>query len=170
MSARLKLSDDAVVVQLPERSTFDEAWKTRSGQMKTRGDGLDKTRKLWDKAGKAVGHQRLLRALRAYLGQKEPTCGFCGLSVWLNGQKYDHWIPDMGNPIAEQIQRTTAPEPYRSKVEAILGDAFTISYLDPCTFHDDGWITPRTSYAREKLREKASVLKAAGLVGIRQKE
>lgn len=173
MGAQLRLIDDhSNIVHLPIREpcTFDQAWSIRAGQMKTRGDGRDKTRTLWSKAAKKVGSTQLLGALRRYLGQKEPTCGFCGLSVWLNGQKYDHWLDAQtdaeGNPCAE---RTSAPEPVRARALASLGEPFVRSYLDPCTFHEDGYITPRTSFAKDKLREKAAVLKAAGVLGLRNK-
>lgn len=164
----LKLVHTAEIVQMPETSTFDEAWKARSGEMKTRGDGREKTRKLWDKHAKKVGQQRLLRALRAYLNRKEPGWGFCGLSVWLNGEQFDHWLEAPDKETASE-SRSRAPEPLRSRCLESLGDGFVLSYLDPCTFHEDGYITPRTSYALEKLREKASVLKASGIVGIRRK-
>ena len=42
----------AEILQFPmrEANTFDDAWKVRAGQMRRRGDGLEKTRKLWNKA------------------------------------------------------------------------------------------------------------------------
>lgn len=165
----LKLVHTAEIVQMPETSTFDEAWKARSGEMKTRGDGREKTRKLWDKHANKVGHQRLLRALRAYLNRKEPGWGFCGLSVWLNGEQFDHWIQDT-SPEFPDKPKQRFPSPQREKIEQVLGEAWCVSYLDPCTFHDDGYITPKTDYAKGKLMEKARELKAAGIAGLRKKD
>lgn len=150
-----------------EANTFDEAWACRAGQMKKRGDGSEKTRKLWNRHAAKVGQERLLEALRGYLREKEPTCGFCGLSVWLNGEKYDHWLSD-ANTVQKAEARPKAPEPLRSLIASQLGSDWTVSYLDPCTFHDDGWISPATGYAKGKLMEKGAALKAAGLRGIRK--
>ncbi len=152
-----------------EANTFDEAWACRAGQMKKRGDGLEKTRKLWNRHAAKVGQERLLEALRGYLREKEPTCGFCGLSVWLNGEKYDHWLPgpDDAKPLANA---PAFPEPMRSAVLALTSPEWVRSYLDPCVLHDDNWITPATEYAKNKLRERGRDLKAAGLVGIRNKD
>lgn len=164
----LKLATvDGVVQPMPEASSFDAAWACRTGQMKTRGDGRDKTRKLWVKAEKKVGCARLLEALKRYLREKEPTCGFCGLSVWLNGEKYDHWLEAPGSP--DTVPRQSAPPALRQRLESVLEETFLRSYLDPCAFHEDGYITPATDFARKKLLEKASILKAAGLAGIRRK-
>ncbi len=160
----------AEILQFPmrEANTFDDAWQARAGQMRKRGDGQDKTRKLWNRHAAKVGQERLLEALRGYLREKEPTCGFCGLSVWLNGEKYDHWLAHEAS--SGGVPRVCFPEPHRSAIAASLGEPFVISYLDPCTLHPDGWITPATGYAKGKLVEKGRELKAAGLVGIRAKE
>ena len=152
-----------------EANTFDEAWACRAGQMKKRGDGLEKTRKLWNRHAAKVGQDRLLEALRGYLREKEPTCGFCGLSVWLNGEKYDHWL-EVRQPDGSAEPRQRFPDEYRSRLCEALGEPFVISYLDPCTLHPDRWITPATEYAKNKLRERGRGLKAAGLVGIRNRE
>ena len=170
----LKLVQMDNVVNLPVRepSTFDDGWSARAGQMKKRGDGKDKTRKLWDKAAKKVGSAALLAALKRYLREeKEPTCGYPGLSVWLNGERYDHWLcaaPQPGQPTPEAASRS--PEPLRGSLLVLLGEPFVLSYLDPCTFHEDGFITPATEYAMRKLVEQKGALKAAGVVGIRRKE
>ena len=150
-----------------EANTFDLAWACRAGQMKKRGDGLEKTRKLWNKAAAKVGHARLLEALKRYLREeKEPTCGYPGLSVWLNGERWDHWLPT-----AEQVAITEAPPyPQRTALLASLGEPFVVSYIDPAVIHLDGWITPATNLARGKLVEKGRLLKEAGLVGIRNKD
>jgi len=153
-----------------EANTFDEAWSLRAGQMRKRGDGQDKTRKLWNRHAAKVGQERLLEALRGYLREKEPTCGFCGLSVWLNGEKYDHWLPSIADASNPTTERPRFHEPARSCLVKQLGESWVISYLDPCTLHPDGWITPATGYAKGKLVEKGRELKAAGLVGIRAKE
>lgn len=170
--AQLKLVEMDNVVNLPVRepSTFEVAWACRAGMMKKRGDGSDKTRKLWERHAKKVGSASLLEALKAYLREKEPTCGFCGLSVWLNGEKYDHWMPSepLGQGVASLQPR--APEAFRHVLVASLGEPFVLSYLDPCTFHEDGFITPATEYAMRKLVEQKGALKAAGVVGIRRKE
>ncbi len=152
-----------------EANTFDDAWQARAGQMKKRGDGQDKTRKLWNRHAAKVGQERLLEALRGYLREKEPTCGFCGLSVWLNGEKYDHWLESAGTSKTGE-PRAVFPEPHRGQIVLSCGEPFVISYLDPCTLHPDGWITPATEYAKNKLRERGRDLKAAGLVGIRNRE
>lgn len=156
----------------PERSRFTEAWALREGQMKKRGEGVDKTKTLWDRAAKRCGGQDvLLSAFKRYLREeKEPTCGRPGLSVWLHQQRYDHWIESsstdcLGGP---ERQRKASPEPIRSTVAGLLGEDWTRSYLDPCTFHDDGYITPATDYGKKKLIEKAAILKAAGVMGLRK--
>jgi len=149
-----------------EENTFDQAWQARAGQMKKRGDGSEKTRKLWNKAAAKVGHARLLEALKRYLREeKEPTCGYPGLSVWLNGERWDHWLPDE----AAVAMIEAPPYPQRTALLASLGEPFVVSYIDPATIHPDGWITPATGYAKGKLLEKAASLKAAGLNGIRTK-
>lgn len=167
----LRLVETAEIVQLPvkEPSTFDAAWACRAGMMKKRGDGSDKTRKLWERHAKKVGSARLLEALKAYLREKEPTCGFCGLSVFLNGEKYDHWLvsPQETETLAA---RPRTPERLRGPLIQSLGETFVLSYLDPCTFYEDGFITPATEYAMRKLVEQKGALKAAGVVGIRRKE
>jgi len=171
-SAKIHLLHTAEIINLPVRepSSFDAAWACRSGQMKKRGDGSEKTRKLWVKAEKKVGSARLLEALKRYLREeKEPTCGYPGLSVWLNGERYDHWLTEAAGASTSQ-PRIQAPEPQRTKLLDMLGEPFVVSYLDPCTFHEDGFITPRTDYAKGKLMEQRHALKAAGIAGIRNKE
>lgn len=170
----LKLVQMDNVVKLPVRepSTFDDGWSARAGQMKKRGDGKDKTRKLWDKAAKKVGSAALLAALKRYLREeKEPTCGYPGLSVWLNGERYDHWLASPQDALTQQgLPRASCPEYLRPSLVDTLGEPFVVSYLDPCTFHEDGFITPATEYAMRKLVEQKGALKAAGVVGIRRKE
>lgn len=170
--AQLKLVEMDNVVNLPVRepSTFDAAWACRAGMMKKRGDGSDKTRKLWERHAKKVGSASLLEALKAYLREKEPTCGFCGLSVWLNGEKYDHWMPTQPVAGVSAAPSSRTPSPLRERLSDMLGEPFVLSYLDPCTFHEDGFITPATEYAMKKLVEQKGSLKAAGVVGIRRKE
>lgn len=165
MNAIRLVAVDGVVQPMPEASSFDAAWACRAGQMKTRGEGREKTRKLWVEAEKKVGCARLLEALKRYLGQKEPAWGFRGLSVWLNGEQYDHWLPSDAAPAIAVGQQYSQ----RSALVLSLGEPFVLSYLDPCAFHEDGYITPATDFARKKLLEKASILKAAGLAGIRRK-
>lgn len=161
----------ATVLAFPERavSTFNEAWACRQGMMKRRGDGLDKTRKLWERHAKKVGSQELLAALKRYLREeKEPTCGYPGLSVWLNGERYDHWLTtDLVEATGQPVKK--APESLRTTLLGRLGEPFVRSYLDPCTFHEDGYITPATDYAKGKLMEVKGVLKAAGLVGMKKR-
>ena len=158
----------ANIIPFPTReaNTFDEAWACRAGQMKKRGDGLDKTRKLWNKAAAKVGHARLLEALKRYLREeKEPTCGYPGLSVWLNGERWDHWLPN--EAAVAKIERP--PYPQRPALLEALGEPFVVSYIDPATIHADGWITPATGFAKGKLVDKAASLKASGIMGIRSK-
>lgn len=168
---RLVGGPDLEPVAKGEPSTFDAAWACRAGMMKKRGDGSDKTRKLWDRAAKKVGSLRLLDALKRFLREeKEPACGYPGLSVWLNGERYDHWMEqncDLLSPSPSPTSKT--PEAYRNLLIDALGEPFVRSYLDPCTFHDDGYITPRTSYAKDKLSEVRSALKAVGIAGFRTK-
>lgn len=166
--AALKLVEGGTVVEFPKVSTFAEGWDARKGQMRTRGDGKEKTRKIWAKAEGKVGSARLLEALRRYLREeKEPTCGYPGLSVWLNGERYDHWLRPA--EVQSLSACTLAPATYRASIVIALGEDFVRSYLDPCTFLEDGWIIPRTDTARKKLREVGAVLKAAGIAGLRRK-
>lgn len=167
----LKLVETDNVVNLPVRepSTFEDGWSARQGMMKKRGDGKDKTRKLWDRHAKKVGSAKLLEALKRYLREeKEPTCGYPGLSVWLNGERYDHWT-DGGSG---ETTPETPSYPQRNGLLASLGESFVKSYVDPCTFHEDGYITPLTKLALAKLEDKSirHILKAAGIAGIRRKE
>jgi hypothetical protein len=165
----------AAILQFPvrEANTFDEAWALRAGQMKKRGDGQDKTRKLWNKAAAKVGHARLLEALKRYLREeKEPTCGYPGLSVWLNGERWDHWLDHReitGDGSSSTCRQLFPKAAARALMVEACGESWVISYLDPCTLHPDGWITPATGYAKGKLVEKGRELKAAGLAGIRSK-
>lgn len=171
-SMRLVTEDNVVQFPAREASTFEQAWACRAGMMKKRGDGSDKTRKLWERHSKRVGSARLLEALKRYLREeKEPQCGYPGLSVWLNGERYDHWMPSdtslLGGPTGHN--RPTTPEPARTALVGLLGEPFVRSYVDPAEITDDGWIIPRTGMARDKLMEQKNALKAAGLVGIRNK-
>jgi len=156
---------ELIAFPVREANTFDDAWACRAGQMKKRGDGLEKTRKLWNKCAERVGHARLLAALKANLQEKEPLSGFPGLSVWLNGERWDHWLPDE----AAVALVEHPPYPQRPALIAALGEPFVVSYCDPAIIHPDGWITPATGYAKGKLMEKGRELKAAGLLGIRNK-
>lgn len=166
---QLKLVETAEIVQFPKVSTFDDAWALRKGQMRTRGDGREKTRRLWDKAAGKVGSSSLLEALRRYLREeKEPTCGYPGLSVWLNGERYDHWLSSQAE-YSPCMPKSICPERLRTGLIEALGETFVLSYLDPCTFESDGFIIPRTEYARKKLLEVKHVLKACGIAGMRQK-
>lgn len=167
--ANLKLIHTAEIVQLPvkEPSTFDQGWAARTGMMKKRGDGSDRTRKLWEKAAKKVGSARLLASLKRYIREeKEPTCGYPGLSVWLNGERYDHWLPDD----SAAVQRQSPTYPQRAALVVALGEPFVKSYLDSGSFHGDGFFTPGTETAMRKLEEIKGVLKAAGIAGFRRKE
>ena len=167
---RLMTEDNVVQFPAREASTFEQAWSCRAGMMKKRGDGSDKTRKLWERHAKKVGSARLLEALKRYLREeKEPQCGYPGLSVWLNGERYDHWLTEANASGTDGAHRKQAPEPLRTKLLGNLGEAFVRSYVDPAEITDDGWIIPRTGMARDKLMEQKNALKAAGLVGIRQK-
>lgn len=164
------VTEDNVVQIVREASTFDQGWEARKGMMRKRGDGREKTRKLWEKAAKQVGSARLLEALKRYLREeKEPTCGYPGLSVWLNGERYDHWLSQTGQS-EPAFRLAQAPTHIREKIIQSLGEPFCASYLDPCQFHDDGFITPRTETAKAKLYEKRHELRAAGIMGIRKKE
>lgn len=113
----LKLIETAEIVQFPKACTFEEGWNARQGMMKKRGDGKDKTRKLWQRHAKKVGSAALLGALKRYLREeKEPTCGYPGLSVWLNGERYDHWMPSEFTDQEGGQPRNQAPEPQRSRL------------------------------------------------------
>lgn len=154
-------------------STFDQGWDCRQGQMKRRGDGKEKTRKLWNKAAKVIGQDRLLAALGRYLKEeKEPSCGYPGLSVWLNGERWDHWLPDP----TETIRLANAPvfpEPMRTAVLAATSSEWVRSYLDPCIIiqsPNGPLLQPKTDYARRKLMEHAGLFKSLGLYGIRRTE
>lgn len=96
-----------------------------------------------------------------------------GLQVWLSEERYDHWLEDSTcsvfaeNPTDAPDRVRFPDESIRVRIVAALGEGYTRSYLDPCTLHPDGWITPATGYAKGKLMEKGRELKAAGLYGIR---
>ena len=166
------------VVQFPTASvvsTFDDAWSLLPASMKTRSLSRAKLKPLWDRHARAIGGQdRLLGALRAYLkGDKDlPKSGGPGLQVWLNQEKYDHWL-EAGNSVVQDVSDPDRPvfpdRTIRASVVASCGLAWVVSYLDPCELHADGFITPKTGFAVAKLKERAGELKAAGVKGIRPK-
>lgn len=173
----LKLVETAEIVHL-EANRFDDGWASIPASMKTRSESRAKVRKVWDMHAKRCGGQEaLLGALRAYLkGDKDlPKSGGPGLQVWLRAEKYDHWIDGASCSVFAEIQtdgtqRVRFPdESIRIAVVASVGEGFARSYLDPCQWHEDGFITPKTTTAMEKLKDKASALKAAGIAGIRRK-
>jgi hypothetical protein len=162
-----------------EANTFDDAWSLIPQSMKTRSKSRRLLRPIWDRHAKALGSQdRLLAALRAYLAGDKMLAksGGPGLQVWLSEERYDHWLEDSTCSVFAEKQtdgseRVRFPdESIRARIVAVCGEGYTRSYLDPCTLHPDGWITPATNLARGKLVEKGRLLKEAGLVGIRQKE
>lgn len=168
--AVLKLVEDGNVVQLPvkEPSTFDEAWSCREGAMRTRGLGMELTRKLWNKKAAKAGHRVMLEALKRNLREKPEKDGYthCGLSVWLNQERWELWPCQ-----SDRLSNVPSQSLYegRNHLISALGEPFVRSYLDPCTFHEDGFITPATEYAMRKLVEQKGALKQAGIIGIRKK-
>lgn len=166
--AVLRLVETAEIVKL-EPNRFDDGWKLLPDTMKKRSDSRAKVRKVWDMHAKRCGGQdKLLAALRTYLsGDKDlPKSGGPGLQVWLRAEKYDHWMPDE----ASIAMAETPPYPQRPALIKSLGEPFVKSYIDSGTVHDDGFITPRTDYAKGKLMEKARELKQAGIAGIRSRQ
>lgn len=166
------MSAQLIDFPVPERSRFSEAWAMRPASMKTRGEGSEKTKKRWDEAAQKVGGQSvLLEAFKRYLREDKDNVkwGFPGLSVWLNQQRYDHWL-EASETGQTSESRQRAPEPFRSQIVSSCGEDWTRSYLDPCTFHEDGFITPATDYAKGKLLEKKEALRACGVAGIRKRE
>lgn len=163
---RLVTEDEPVNLPIREPSTFDQGWVARQGAMKTRGLGKEPTRKLWEREAKRVGSAALLEALKRFLREKPEKDGYthCGLSVWLNQQRADHWL------VEPEKASCTRQYPLRKALSEALGESFVRSYLDPCQFTEDNHIIPATEFAKKKLIEKASVLKSCGLVGIRSKE
>ena len=171
----------AEIIQFPvrEANTFDDAWSLIPQSMKTRSKSRRLLRPIWDRHAKALGGQdRLLAALRAYLAGDKMLAksGGPGLQVWLSEERYDHWLEDSTCSVfaekhTDGSERVRFPdESIRVRIVAMCGEGYTRSYLDPCTLHPDGWITPATEYAKNKLRERGRDLKAAGLVGIRNRE
>lgn len=171
MAATLRLVETAEIVNL-EENRFLDGWALLPDSMKKRSESRAKCRKLWDDhARRCGGQEALLGALRAYLkGDKDlPKSGGPGLQVWLRAERYDHWLVDPDEP-TRLSNRQTFPEPMRGKILSSTGSEWVVSYLDPSILHEDQFITPATEFARKKLLEKASVLKAAGVAGLRKKE
>lgn len=167
MGALLKFPTETV------QSTFECGWTARQGEMKTRGEGRDKTRKLWNKEAARLGGQDvLLAALKRFLREKPEKDGYThpGLSVWLNQQRADHWVTSISGAI-DGTSRTAFPDQkIRDAVLSALGEPFTISYLDSCILIDGTLgplLQPKTDYARRKLMEHAGLFKSLGLFGIR---
>jgi hypothetical protein len=154
------------------RSRFEDAWSLLPSTMKTRSLSRAKLKPIWDGHAKRVGGQdRLLGALRAYLkGDKDlPKSGGPALDRWLKWEKYDHWLEGDNSVVSDnsgQIGVMKFPEPMRSLVVKATDEGWVRSYLDPCTY-EDGWIRPKNGFAGSKLKEKAGILKAAGIAGMR---
>ena len=161
------LASNVVAFPVSAVVSFDDAWEARRGQMRTRGDGKEKTRKLWLKHAKLVGQDRLLAALRRYLKEeKEPTCGYPGLSVWLNGERYDHWMEAPMTIGSNDSHSPRFPEPYRSALVASCGEVWVKSYVD--RFKLDGTVLVVSSpTAAARIKEKAQEMKASGLTALR---
>lgn len=173
MAAVLRLVETAEIVNL-EENRFLDGWALLPDSMKKRSESRAKCRKLWDDhARRCGGQEALLGALRAYLkGDKDlPKSGGPGLQVWLRAERYDHWLVDPSDSKPDPT-RQSAPEPIRSRIVATQGPEWVSSYLDPCTFHEDGYITPLTKLALAKLEDKSirHILKSAGIAGIRRRE
>ena len=147
--------------------SFDDGWNARKGQMRTRGDGKEKTRKLWNKHAKLIGQDRLLAALQRYLREeKEPTCGYPGLSVWLNGERYDHWLTESETVSIDGVAALRFPEPFRASLVASCGETWVRSYID--RFKLDGTVLVVSSpTAAAKIKENAWAMKEAGLTALR---
>jgi hypothetical protein len=160
----------AQLIPFPKReaSTFEEAWALRAGQMKKRGSGREKTAKLWNKAAARVGQKELLGALRRYLREeKEPTYGYPGLSVWLNDERWDHWLVSEVTSSADNIDKLPKfAEPYRSRLVELCGEPWVRSYIDRCEL-DGSVLVVANSFSAGRIREKAREMKAAGLTALR---
>lgn len=166
MGALLRFPTEAV------QSTFDQGWAARQGEMKTRGEGKDKTRKLWNKEAARLGGQDvLLSALQRFFREKPEKDGYThpGLSVWLNQQRADHWVVTEAEVV--RIEAGAFPDKrIRDAVLASQGLPFVVSYLDPCVLIESPngpLLQPKTDYARRKLLEHAGLFKSLGLYGIR---
>lgn len=175
----------AQLIPFPEsaRSTFAEAWALIPSTMKTRSVSRAKLAPLWNDAAKRVGgHDVLLAALRAYLvGDKDlPKSGGPALDRWLKWEKYDHWLPGENSVVSEgsvgnshTSDRPRFPEPnIRAAVQAHLGLAWVISYLDRCELAEGAngpVLVVSSATAMQRIREQAKALKAAGLYGMRMK-
>ena len=162
------LASNVVAFPISAVVSFDDAWESRRGQMRTRGDGKEKTRKLWNKHAKLVGQDRLLAALRRYLKEeKEPTCGYPGLSVWLNGERYDHWMPEDSKGVGlTDTLSLRFPEPYRSALVASCGEAWCKSYIDRAKL-DGTVLVVSGGMAASRIRERAQEMKESGLTALR---
>lgn len=171
----------ATILQFPtpEANLFDSAWSIIPATMKVRSKSRRLLRPIWDRHAKALGSQdRLLAALRAYLSGDKMLAksGGPGLQVWLSEERYDHWLEDSTCSVFAENQtgepeRVRFPdESIRVQIVAIMGEAFTRSYLDPCQLHEDRFVTPASNYAKGKLIERARDLKAAGIAGLRNRK
>lgn len=164
------LASNVVAFPVSVPSTFDTAWGMRRGEMKTRGEGRDKTRKLWFREAVRVGGQDiLLAALTRFLNEKKEVGGYTypGLSVWLNQQRADHWLEESATGIpATGVMAQRFPEPYRSALVASCGEVWVKSYVD--RFKLDGTVLVVSSpTAAARIREKGSAMKEAGLTALR---
>lgn len=160
------------VVKFPAR-TFDTAWNERPSSMKTRGEGRDKTRKRWDDAAAKVGQAELLAAFRRYIREDKDNLkwGFPGLSVWLNQERYDHWLGGYDTPSSGEPLPTFPDADIRQRLIDLCGEGWVRSYIDQCGLDGTVLIVPRgKATAKARIMERRADLKAAGLTAMREGE
>lgn len=137
----------------PPSDLYDQAWPAMPDTMRKRSDGRTSPnmRKMWDKHAKlAGGEPSLLEALRGYI-QKDPDValsGGMGLQVWLNKRKWEHWLPVVRPVVARRLLE--APDGYRERFVALLGEEFVTSWIDQCRWVGGKLIVPR-EYTMKRL-------------------
>jgi uncharacterized protein YdaU (DUF1376 family) len=93
-----KRSDD-----VPKEDRFAEAWKAYPAKGRERSKSQAKTRPIWREAAKAAGgEEALLGAVRRYVRDDQTHKGECGppaFDRWLRDGRWEHWLPDKGNPV-----------------------------------------------------------------------
>jgi hypothetical protein len=168
-----KKKGDAKASLVPSTGTtiwddaFSIAWEAYPKSGRDRSMSRAKCWPIWrDAAQQAGGADKLLAAVKRYVWedkQHKEDCGAPAFERWLKGGRWEHWLAGgvaTGRPVA-----VFADAEIRAAVIGLRGEAWTASWLDPCTWDPDAkLLIPRTNIAATKLRaELGPILRAHGV-------
>jgi hypothetical protein len=112
---------------------FNQAWKACTQTMRQRSSQA-KSKTAWTRAAAKIEPERLLAALKRYRSEDRDVerSGGPGFHIWLNDQKYEHWLPKEANGVvvepvspfiqAERIQHYRDTGEWRSAWGTFPGD------------------------------------------------